>query len=86
MTRLTPFFPIHITDGADRGNAFTLGVWRRGTAAVPAPADTQGTINGNVVKGPLSGATVTAYAVNNGVTGIALGSPPRQTSCRPDRA
>jgi hypothetical protein len=38
------------------------------------PPPTQGTISGSAVKGPVSSATVTAYAISNGTMGAALGS------------
>ncbi len=37
-------------------------------------AQGSGTISGTAIKGPVSGATVTAYAINNGVMGNQIGS------------
>ena len=37
----------------------------------------QGTISGNAVKGPVSGATVSVYGLSNGAAGPAL-APPRR--------
>jgi hypothetical protein len=44
-----------------------------GSAAGPS-GSTTGTISGTAVKGPVSGATVTAYAISNGAKGSQLGS------------
>lgn len=39
-----------------------------------APAGSDGVITGTAVKGPVNGATVTAFAVSNGVTGARIGT------------
>lgn len=45
-----------------------------GDSTVPALMGNAGTISGNVVKGPVSGASVSAFRVVNGVTGSLLAS------------
>jgi hypothetical protein len=45
-----------------------------GTLAVPGGAVGGGMISGTAVKGPMDGATVRAYAVNNGTRGMQLAS------------
>src|SRR5512140_3238499 len=39
-----------------------------------SPSATTGTLSGTATKGPVSGATVTAYAINNGAKGSQMGS------------
>lgn len=53
---------------------FVSGCGGGGGGDVPAAPVTQGSISGNVSKGPVAGATVTAYAVSNGAVGPALSS------------
>jgi hypothetical protein len=44
------------------------------SAPPPPPPPVQGTISGNAVKGPVSGGTVTAYAISNGTMGSQIAS------------
>jgi hypothetical protein len=44
-----------------------------GTGGTPPPP-VSGTVSGTAVKGPVSGATVTAYGINNGTTGAKIAS------------
>ncbi len=50
---------------------FQLWRWRRWR-----DNDSERTISGTAVKGPVNGATVTAYAINNGTMGAQIGSGP----------
>ena len=45
-----------------------------------SPSATTGTLSGTATKGPVSGATVRAYAINNGVKGGQLGSAQTDSS------
>jgi hypothetical protein len=53
--------------------AVALGACGGGGGSDPA-AGTPGTISGNVVKGPVNGATVKAFAINGGFVGQQVGS------------
>lgn len=50
-----------------------------GSSGTPPPP-TQGTISGTAVKGPVSGGTVTAYAITNGTMGAQIGSATTDSS------
>ena len=51
-----------------------------GSDSGPSTSPTSGTIAGTATKGPVSGATVRAYAINNGVKGGHLGSAQTDSS------
>ncbi len=45
-----------------------------GNGAVPSVSNADGVITGTAVKGPVNGATVKAYAINNGLMGAQIGT------------
>ena len=57
-----------------------------GTSSPPPPPPLSGTVSGTAVKGPVTGATVTAYAISSGTMGakIASAAPTRKatSACR----
>jgi len=64
--------PVNIRFSALVGSTLFLFACGGGSSGTTNPP-TAGTVSGTVVKGPVSGATVTAYAITNGTMGAQVG-------------
>ncbi len=68
---LSRFFPLALTAAAA---LLVAGCGGGGSSIDAATPSAQGTMSGSVVKGPVSGATVQAFALNGGTVGAQLAS------------
>ena len=74
MKKYTSVWPMMVLMLAIGSSLLLFGCGGGSGSGDGATSSVDGTITGTAVKGPVSGATVTAYAINNGVMGAQIGN------------